>query len=139
MLFRSYNKKIEHPRTDFDWLSRDGSRVDQYIADPRCGFVFTVNGFGALFELISGLYRKENLAHIPKELPVYMVSGTADPVGGYGAGVLKAYHSLKGAGVKSVDLKLYEGGRHELLNETNRDEVMLDIYGWLEAAVLGSE
>lgn len=139
LAFGAYNKKIEHPRTDFDWLSRDGSRVDQYIADPRCGFVFTVNGFGALFELISGLYRKENLAHIPKELPVYMVSGTADPVGGYGAGVLKAYHSLKGAGVKSVDLKLYEGGRHELLNETNRDEVMLDIYGWLEAAVLGSE
>lgn len=136
LAFGAYNKKIEHPRTDFDWLSRDGSRVDQYIADPQCGFVFTVNGFGALFELISRLYRRENLARIPKELPVYMVSGTADPVGGYGTGVVKAYRSLKGAGLESVELKLYRGGRHELLNETNRDEVMRGICKWIEAAIL---
>lgn len=136
LAFGAYNKKIEHPRTDFDWLSRDGSRVDQYIEDPQCGFVFTVNGFGALFELISRLYRRENLARIPKELPVYMVSGTADPVGGYGTGVVKAYRSLKGAGLESVELKLYRGGRHELLNETNRDEVMRGICKWIEAAVL---
>lgn len=136
LAFGAYNKKIEHPRTDFDWLSRDGSRVDQYIADPQCGFVFTVNGFGALFELISRLYRRENLSRIPKELPVYVVSGTADPVGGYGDGVKKAYRSLKEAGVKSVELKLYKGGRHELLNETNRDEVMKGICEWIDTAVL---
>jgi len=136
LAFGAYNKKIEHPRTDFDWLSRDRSRVDQYIADPQCGFVFTVNGFEALFELISRLYRRENLAYIPKELPVYMVSGTADPVGGYGIGVVKAYRSLKEAGLESVELKLYRGGRHELLNETNRDEVMRGICKWIEAAVL---
>lgn len=136
LAFGSYNKKIEHPRTDFDWLSRDGSRVDQYIADSQCGFVFTVNGFEALFELISRLYRRENLAHIPKELPVYVVSGTADPVGGYGIGVVKAYRSLKEAGLESVELKLYRGGRHELLNETNRDEVMKDVCQWIDTAVL---
>ncbi len=136
LAFGVYNKKIEHPRTDFDWLSRDESRVDQYMADSQCGFVFTVNGFEALFELISRPYRRENLALIPKELPVYVVSGTADPVGGYGDGVKKAYRSLKEAGVKSVELKLYKGGRHELLNETNRDEVMKGICQWIETAVL---
>ncbi len=136
LAFGAYNKRIEHPRTVFEWLSRDIGRVDQYIADPQCGFVFTVNGFETLFELISRLYRRENLAHIPKELPVYMVSGTADPVGGYGAGVQRAYRSLKKAGMRHVEMKLYRGGRHELLNETNREEVMRDIYQWIETAVL---
>ncbi len=132
LAFGSYNKKIDRPRTSFDWLSRDGERVDQYIADPECGFVFTVNGFQALFELISRLYSRENLSRIPKELPVYMVSGTADPVGGYGRGVRRAYDSLKAAGLREITLKLYRDGRHELLNETNRDEVMRDIYTWTE-------
>lgn len=136
LAFGVYNKRIANPRTDFDWLSRDESRVDQYIADPDCGFVFTVNGFAALFELISRLYRKENLACIPKELPVYMVSGTGDPVGGYGKGVQKAYRSLKEAGLLHVELKLYRDGRHELLNETNRGEVMGDILRWIETAAL---
>lgn len=138
LAFGSYNRRVDSPRTPFDWLSRDESRVDRYVSDPGCGFVFTVNGFGALFELISRLYRKENLRHIPRELPVYMVSGTADPVGGYGRGVCKAYASLQTAGVKDITLKLFRGGRHELLNETNRDEVMRNIYDWIEN-IIGSK
>lgn len=136
LAFGGYNKRVENPRTPWDWLSRDAARVDRYIADPMCGFVFTVNGFGALFELVSRLYKRENLARIPKNLPVFMVSGTADPVGGYGEGVRRAYASLADAGLENVELKLYEGGRHELLNETNRREVMEDIHEWLERAVL---
>ena len=136
LAFGSYNRRIGDARTPFDWLSRDGERVDRYIADPLCGFVFTVNGFGALFELISRLHRRENLEHIPKNLPVYMVSGTDDPVGGYGRGVRRAYDSLREAGLENIELKLYEGGRHELMNETNRAEVMQDIYEWLEKTVL---
>lgn len=134
--FGSYNRRIENARTPFDWLSRDAGRVDRYIADPMCGFVFTVNGFSALFELISRLHRRENLEQIPGNLPVYMVSGTGDPVGGYGKGVQRAYDSLKEAGLKNVELKLYEGGRHELMNETNRVEIMQGIYEWLERVVL---
>lgn len=134
--FGSYNRRIENARTPFDWLSRDAGRVDRYIADPMCGFVFTVNGFSALFELISRLYRRENLEQIPGNLPVYMVSGTGDPVGGYGKGVQRAYDSLKEAGLENVELKLYEGGRHELMNETNRVEIMQGIYEWLERVVL---
>ena len=86
--------------------------------------------------MISRLHRRENLEHIPKNLPVYMVSGTDDPVGGYGRGVRRAYDSLREAGLENIELKLYEGGRHELMNETNRAEVMQDIYEWLEKTVL---
>jgi alpha-beta hydrolase superfamily lysophospholipase len=95
-----------------------------------------VNGFRTLFELLDRLNRQENVERIPKALPVYMVSGTADPVGDYGRGVNRAYDSLKGAGMENVSLKLYDGARHELLNELNRSEVMQDIYSWLEEAVL---
>lgn len=136
LAFGSYNKKVSNPRTPFDWLSREPARVDAYIADPLCGFVFTVNGFGTLFELVSRLYKKENLRQTPGGLPVYMISGTADPVGGYGKGVQRAYHSLVAAGLRNIKLKLYEGGRHELSNETNREEVIRDIYDWMKGAVL---
>lgn len=136
LAFGSYNRRVRNPRTPFDWLSRDAARVDAYIADPLCGFVFTVNGFETLFELISRLYRKENLMQIPKNLPVLMISGTADPVGGYGSGVKRAYDSLAAAGLKNVKLKMYKGGRHELPNETNRDKVVQDIYAWMKGTVL---
>lgn len=136
MAFGDYNRKVEEPRTDFDWLSRDSSRVDRYIADPLCGFVFTVNGFRTLFELIFRLYRREDLARIPKELPVHLVSGTADPVGDYGSGVKRTYHSLREAGMKRLSMKLYPGARHELLNETNRQEVMEDLCQWMGDTVL---
>lgn len=138
LAFGGYNKEIGNPRTPFDWLSRDGERVDKYIADPMCGFVFTVNGFSTLFELVSRLHDPRNLARVPAKLPVYMVSGDGDPVGDYGRGVRKAYDSLRGAGVENIRLKLYDGGRHELLNETNREEVMKDIFDWLEETVLCS-
>lgn len=136
LAFGSYNRRIENPGTPFDWLSRDGERVEQYLKDPLCGFVFTINGFETLFELISRLYRPENLKRIPKKLPVFLLSGDADPVGGYGKGVRKACISLREAGLEDVRLKLYEGGRHELLNEINRQDVMQDIYSWIEKKVL---
>lgn len=136
LAFGSYNKRIRNPATPFDWLSRDGERVEKYISDPMCGFVFTANGFSTLFELISRLNKQENLERIPSSLPVLMVSGDADPVGDYGRGVQKAYESLQNAGLENITLKLYEGGRHELLNETNRDEVMQDVFRWMEETIL---
>lgn len=134
--FGSYNQKIPNPRTSTDWLTRDEAVVDRYNEDPLCGFVFTVNGFQTLFELIARIQRKENLDKIPKALPVLMVSGGDDPVGDYGQGVQKAYDSMKEVGMSNMQLKLYEGGRHELLNETNKDEVMNDLVQWMDAIVL---
>lgn len=131
----NYNKKIVNPRTESDWLTKDEEIVNQYRIDPLCGFPFTVNGYQTLFELVNRLYKKENLAKLPENLPVFMVSGDEDPVGAYGEGVKKAYESLKAAGMKNVEMKLYAGDRHEILNELDRDVVMEDIVGWLEKAL----
>ena len=136
LAFGSYNKRYEAVRTQSDWLSRDAERVDRYLADPLCGFVFTVNGFQTLFELIARIQKKENLEKVPKQLPVFMVSGTDDPVGDYGEGVKRAYNSLQEAGLTKLQMKLYEKDRHELLNELDRDVVMQDIYDWIRNTVL---
>lgn len=130
--FGAYNKRIENPRTSKDWLTRDEAVVDAYLMDPKCGFTFTVNGFRTLFELIWRIRKKENLRKIPKELPVFMISGDEDPVGDYGRGVRAAYASMEDAGMTKLSMKLYEGGRHELFNETNRRQVMQDVWQWLE-------
>lgn len=129
--FGAYNRRIAEKRTDYDWLSRDEERVDAYIADPDCGFVFTVNGFKTLFALISRAKKPENLRKIPAELPIFMASGAEDPVGNYGKGVERAYRSLQGVGVRDLTLKLYPEDRHELMNEPDREQVMADIAEWL--------
>ena len=115
-----------------DWLSKDADRVDAYIKDPFCGFVFTVNGFQTLFELIWRLHKRENLENMPKELPVLFVSGTDDPVGDYFKGVERAVDSFKAVGMQEVTVRKYNTDRHELLNETDREQVTEDIYGWLD-------
>ena len=129
--FGGYNKRIENPRTYFDWLSVNEENVDRYIEDPDCGFLFTVNGFRTLFELISRLLSKKNLAKVPADLPILFVSGEEDPVGDYGKGVIAAKNALEVAGVKNIEMKLYPGLRHEILNENEREEVKGDIYNWL--------
>lgn len=129
--FDSYNKKIKNVRTSMDWLTKEDAVVDAYLMDPLCGFTFTVNGFGTLTELIWRLHKQKNLKRIPQELPIFMVSGEEDPVGAYGKGVLKAYTSMKKAGVQNIALKMYSGDRHELLNETDREQVMQDIWNWI--------
>lgn len=129
--FGSYNKHIPNARTASDWLSRDEKKVDAYVADPDCGFVFTVNGFRTLFALISGAKKAAKQKKIPEALPIFMVSGAEDPVGDYGKGVEKAYRSLEAAGVQDLTLKLYPEDRHELLNELDREQIMQDIWEWL--------
>ena len=135
-IFGGYNKRIAEPRTEQDWLTKDTECVDRYIKDKLCGFTFTVNGFETLLELIDRVRKKENLEKIPKELPVFMISGSDDPVGEYGKGVRRAYESLKEAGLKNIRLKLYDTDRHELLNETDKAVVMQDIYDWIQNTIL---
>lgn len=133
--FGNYNKRIENPRTSKDWLTKEEEIVDKYLMDSLCGFIFTVNGFRTMFELISRIHKAENLKKIPKELPVFIISGAEDPVGDYGRGVQAAYDSLEAVGMTNLSMKLYAGDRHEILNETDRDVVMEDIWNWLKNVI----
>lgn len=133
--FGSFNNKIMNPRTEKDWLSNDEKVVDSYIADPLCGFVFTVNGFLTLFNLMDGARKKKKLKKIPGTLSVLLISGGEDPVGDYGKGVQKMCGALKSAGVKNLEIVLYEGKRHELLNELGRKYVMEDIFHWIQGYI----
>lgn len=131
LAFGDYNKRFEPARTKYDWLSANQENVDKYIEDPLCGFTFTLNGFSTLFKLIQGCYNREKLDKIPKQLPLLMLSGAADPVGDYGRAVEKVYESYLEHGLQNVQMKLYENDRHELLNETDREMAYGDIYRWI--------
>lgn len=131
LAFGGYNSRIENPKTRMDWLSRNEENVAAYNADPLCGFTFTINGFQTVFELISRAQAPENLKQIPQNLPVLFVAGDEDPVGDYGEGVKRVYGFLEEAGLRHLDLKLYEGGRHEILNEKNAAAVRQYIYDWI--------
>ena len=133
LAFGTYNRAIEDAKTNVDWLTKDETIVDKYIADECCGFTFTVNGFRGLFELIYRLQKPKNFVNIPKQIPVFFVSGEEDPVGDYGEGVIGAKNDLVRAGLENVSMKLYPGDRHEILNETDKDIVYQDIYEWLES------
>jgi alpha-beta hydrolase superfamily lysophospholipase len=133
--FGSYNKPFEPGRTAFDWLTRDANQVDAYIDDTRCGFICTAQFY---VDLISGILKINSMAHIsqtPVSLPILLFSGTDDPVGFNGAGVRKVHDAFRAAGIKDLSLKLYDGGRHEMLNEINREEVAGDVIAWLEARI----
>ncbi len=131
MAFGSYCKRIENPRTPFDWLSRDSETVDRYIADPLCGFVCKTSLYRDMMGGLKFLTNQKNINKMNKDAPVYFMSGAEDPVGDYGAGVEKAYKAFCRAGLTDVMIRLYPGGRHEMLNEINRSDVMQDILNWL--------
>ena len=133
--FGSYNKAFEPKRTEFDWLSRDNEQVDKYINDPLCGFIPTVSLFRDMTGGIKFITKQKNIDSMSKEQPVYFMSGDADPVGENGKGVNRAYKAFCKAGLHDVTIHLYPGGRHELLNETNKDQVFADVLAWLEAKV----
>ncbi len=130
--FGSYNKAFENPRTSVDWLSRSDAEVDKYIADPLLGFDASI---GLTREMLGGMLmneNKRNLDKMPKELPVFFVSGDMDPVGGNGKGVRQTFEAFQAAGMRNLQLKLYPGGRHEMHNEINRDELIRDVLDFLE-------
>ena len=128
--FGTYNKRTDK-RTDFDWLSRNGEEVDKYIADELCGYCFTTNGFETLFSVLKQVSAPSWFKKVPTSLPILLISGGDDPVGEYGKGVKKVFESLKSTGHTKTLMKLYAGARHELLNETNKQDVMDDIVYWL--------
>lgn len=132
MAFGSYNKAFEPVRTPADWLSREESNVNKYIRDPWCTFMFTVNGYYEMFSGIQKAQDPKNIDRIPKDLPVFFVSGSKDPVGGAGKGVRAVYDSYAAAGIRDLDIKLYKNDRHEILNEVDKEVVYEDLRAWIE-------
>ena len=129
--FGSYNKRFDSSEGEEAWLTRDLSQIAGRDTDPYCAFTFTAAGYADLFNMIGLCNTDAHFAAYPKTLPTLIVSGEDDPVGDYGKGVKFVYEKLKNAGVSKLDVKLYPGARHELFNETNRQEVFADIYGWI--------
>ena len=131
MSFGSYNKAFRPNRTVNDWLSRDEAKVDAYVADENCGFPFTAH---AMFDVFTGLTEISSEAwakRLPKR-PILLMSGAKDPVGNSGKGIKQVFGWLKKAGL-APELKLYEDGRHEMLNEINRKDVYNDVLLFIDA------
>lgn len=132
LCFGGYNRAVGSSRTAFDWLSRDAAEVDRYVTDPACGFTFTAAGMRDVLDALLDVCGTEWASRVP-DAPILLASGDCDPVGGRGGGgVRQAAGWLRQSGHGTVELKLYPGARHELLNETNRDEVYGDIALFIE-------
>jgi len=132
MIFGSYNKGIEEAKNKFAWLSRDEKEVEKYLQDPLCGFVCT-SGF--FYDLLSGLEKicdPKEMSRVNKDIHLLFISGDRDPVGAYSIGVKKTIHDFEKHGIKNINMIFYPEGRHEMLNEINRQEVYNDIWNWIE-------
>jgi len=135
MVFGSYNSRVEHPRTPFDWLSRDKEVVDAYIAHPLCGFTASC---GLLRDMMTGIYyiqQPKHLALMRKDLPVFFIAGGDDPVGSYGKGIRQCADAFRKVGMTDVSVRIYPLCRHEILNEINKEEIFEDVAQWIEKKI----
>ncbi len=135
MSFGSYNKQIPDAKSAFAWLSRDEKEVKKYDNDPLCGFVCTAKFFEDMLEGIGYANSIERAKRLHTDLPILIISGSMDPVGNYGKGLVKVQEFYKQAGIKDLTLHLVDGARHELLNETDRASTMKYLVSWLKERV----
>ena len=140
-LFKGYLKQIPNAKTPKDWLSHNEESVDKYVADPACNFIFTLNGFKTMAELLKSNQDTDRIQDIPKELPILITGGKEDPVSDYGDALEKLYGTYKNElQIENVDLKIYEGFRHELQQEIGREQVFEEQYEWIKKVLAsGSE
>lgn len=125
----AFNAPFAPARTDYDWLSRDEREVDDYVAEPLCGFGLDSDGATGM---VAAAPRLADPSSVRTGLPVYVIAGSADPVNAGMAWLQPLLDRYRAAGVE-VTTAVYEGGRHEMFNETNRDEVVADLITWLNA------
>jgi alpha-beta hydrolase superfamily lysophospholipase len=135
IVFGTYNRKIKNPVNRVAWLSRDDAVCKAYRQDPYCGFRFTAGGYYDLFYMNGKVNRARWYKKVPAQLPILLFSGSDDPVGAYGKGVIEVYRKLRQSGHADVTATLYPGGRHEMLNEINKEEVYADTLHWLLARI----
>jgi alpha-beta hydrolase superfamily lysophospholipase len=127
----AYNKPFKPNRTVFDWISRDEEEVDKYITDPLCGFLCSSGFYRDLVKMLYNIHRADALARINRSLPVYVFSGSADPVGEMSKSPTALVNAYRKLGINDCEFVLYPGARHETLNETNREEVMDNLLSWI--------
>ncbi|MCQ2354527.1 MAG: alpha/beta hydrolase [Clostridia bacterium] len=139
IVFGGYTKRFGKNAHPASWISKDTERVLKYAADPKCTFDFTAAGYFDLFDMVSCVSTPEWAARIPVDLPMLLISGAEDPVGSYGKGVGQVAGLIAGAGAKDLTVKLFPGDRHEVLNETDREDVYEYIDGWLRDHVFERE
>lgn len=131
--YKNFDMTGEHPENS--WLTKDVDIVRKYYQTPECTFMFTVNGYQGLFEAVNFSCDAENAKLIPKKLPLFIVSGEQDPVGGLGKGVKDSYYLYQNAGMQDLTYKLYENDRHEILNETDKQVVFEDLLAWMNVRI----
>lgn len=132
LTFGKFNSCFKPNRTTSDWISRDEKAVDKMLDDPYCYTLFSATFYKDLINSTLRINKFKNISLIPKDIPILLISGTDCAVGNFTKGVKKVYKDFIASGIKNVQLKLYNGARHELINEINRDEVFKDIKAWLE-------
>lgn len=132
LTFDAFNAAIKDARTDCDWLSRDPAEVDKYIVDPLCGFSCSNQLWSDLTGGLAEICTPSEIAKMPKNLPVYVLAGECDPVNNRLRGIRMLRKAFEEAGISSLTVRIYQGARHELTNETNRDEVTQELSTWLE-------
>ena len=125
------NRAFLPARTDCDWLTRDEAAVDEFLRDPMCGFVCTNRLYADMVQGFLMVTDRKNMEKMEKSKPVLFYSGTMDPVGENGAAVRRAADAFRSCGMRNVEMKLYEGGRHEMYKELNRQEVFGDLLAWI--------
>ncbi len=128
----NYNKKWKNAKTNYEWLTRDAKEITTYIDDPYCGKLGSTGFFQDLYHGLDVIHQDGQIAKIEKDLPFFLFSGDMDPVGNYTKGVISMINQMKQHGIHRIDYKFYKEGRHEMLNEVNRQEVYNDIYQWIE-------
>ncbi|WP_066894309.1 alpha/beta fold hydrolase [Clostridium nigeriense] len=132
--FGGFNSSVKNPQTDFDWLCSEKAEVDKYIKDEFCGFIYPTEFYQDLINGLWDIHKEENLNKIKKiDIPIYILAGDRDPVGYFGKGILNLYNTYKKLGVKDLNYKLYKEGRHEMLNEINKDVVIKEIVYWINS------
>ena len=132
MAFKGYLKNIPGAKSKFDWLSHNEESVKKYEQDPACNFVFTLNGFKTMAELLTRIQDPDKMEDIPKNLPILITGGKEDPVSGYGEALERLCGIYKTQlQIKDVELKVYDGLRHELQQEIGRETVFEDQYSWI--------
>ena len=132
----SNNAQFEPSRTSFDWLTRVAAAVDAYIADPLCGFTVTPESLRSMHAACGRASRKEELSRVRSDLPILLISGDSDPVNGNLVWLHPLVERLRAAGIRDVSVKIYPGGRHELLNEIDRETVLADLCAWIDRVCL---